>query len=261
MSLFSANAFKNKKIIISGGAGDIGTAIALGFANAGAAKIALLDRDIVSLNVTAEKVIAVGCECFKVEADLANTNAIEKAVEKIYGYHEKWDILVTTAGIFISGTLADYDIADWDLVMQINLRQVFLLSRLIAKKMMLQKSGKIVHVSSGSVFYGTPGSGPYAASKAAVNHLTQTMAVEWGEHNIQINAVCPTVTQTKFLSSLLNDALHTKMREKLINKIPMKRLLEPSDIVPAVLFLASEGTQMINGAIIPIDGGSRFVST
>ena len=101
----------------------------------------------------------------------------------------------------------------------------------------------------------------YAASKAIVNQLTQTMAVEWGSHNIQVNAICPTVAETKFLEFVKGDERHAKLREKIIARTPQKRLLKPSDIAPLTLLLASDGSEMINGTITLIDGGARLVST
>jgi len=230
-------------------------------ASAGAAQIALLDKNNKQLEIPAKKIEALGCACMSIELDLANPTEIEDTVKLLYSHYPAWDVLVTTAGIYLGGPFTEFAVDDWDLMMKINSRAVFILSKLVAKEMMARKMGKIIHISSGSTFFGTPGSGPYSASKAVVNQLTQTMAVEWGPHNIQINAICPTITQTKFLNFVADDPLHEKMRNKLKSKMPLGRFLETSDIVPAVLFLASEGAQLINGAIIPIDGGSRLVST
>lgn len=259
--VFSKDAFKNKNVAISGGAGDIGMEIAAEFSKAGANKIALLDNDIKQLDNAIHTLKNLGCDAIKIEVDLSDENSIENSVNELYRKSHHWDILITTAGLYIGGTLTDYKLDDWDTLMRINARSVFLLSRLIAKKMIEIGQGKIIHVGSSSTYYGTPGSGAYAASKVVINQLTQTMAVEWGPHNIQVNAICPTVTETKFLKFVAGDTLHEKFREKLKDKMPLKRLLKPSDIAPTVLFLASDGAQFINGAIIPIDGGSRLVST
>jgi len=253
--------FNDKNIIISGGAGDIGMEIAKEFAKAGASKIALLDNDIAGLDEVAKNLSNFNTEILKIEVDLESEESITNAVKTAYDNSDVWHILVTTAGVFIGNTLIDYNVDDWDRLMRVNARSVFILSKLIAPKMIEAGGGKIVHIGSSSVYYGTPGSGGYAASKVVINQLTQTMAVEWGPHNIQVNTICPTVTETKFLNFVAGDALHEKFREKLKSKMPLKRLLQPTDIAPAVLFLASEGSQFINGAIIPLDGGSRLVST
>lgn len=259
--VFSQDAFRNKNIVISGGAGDIGIEIATEFAKTGANKIALLDNNAEQLNKGIDILKALSCDVVGIKVDLADEKSIEKSVKELNSNEDHWDVLVTTAGLFIGGTLTEFKVEDWDSLMKINARAVFIISRLIAKKMIEQGYGKIIHVGSSSTYYGTPGSGAYSASKVIINQLTQTMAVEWGPHNIQVNAICPTVTETKFLKFVAGDLLHEKFREKLKEKMPLKRILKPSDIAPTVLFLASEGAQFINGAIIPIDGGSRLVST
>ncbi len=259
--IFSEDSFKDKNIIISGGAGDIGLEIAKEFAKSGAKRIALLDNNTENLNKSAALLNQQGAVPVDIEVDLLSEKSIQAAVTEIYRRHDQWDILITAAGMFIGGTLTDYKTEDWDTLMNINARSVFILSKLVAENMIKSGHGKIIHIGSGSTYYGTPGSGGYSASKVVINQLTQTMAVEWGPHNIQVNTICPTVTETKFLKFVAGDSLHEKFREKLKEKIPLKRLLQPSDIAPAVLFLASEGSQFINGAIIPIDGGSRLVST
>ncbi len=261
MEIFSNNAFNHKNIIIIGGAGDIGSEIAMQFAMAGAPRVALLDRDKEGLDRTTSQLKNTASEVLQFEINLADEHSIEQTIKNLYIDFKSWNVLVTTAGVFKGGELIDLKADDWDRLMTINARAVFLSSKLVAEKMMEIGGGKIIHVGSSSTYYGTAGSGGYAASKVVINQLTQTMAVEWGPHNIQVNTVCPTVTETKFLGFVAGDALHEKFREKLKTRIPLKRLLKPSDIAPTVLFLSSDGSQLINGAIIPIDGGARWVST
>lgn len=261
MEIFSRDSFNDKNIIIIGGAGDIGAEVAQQFAKAGVKRIALLDKDREGLRQVAHQLKNIKLHILQIEIDLADEVSIQKAIKALYADFKYWNVLVTTAGIFKGGALMDLKADDWDRLMTINARAVFLSTKLVAENMIEIGGGKIIHIGSSSTYYGTPGSGGYAASKAVINQLTQTMAVEWGPHNIQVNTVCPTVTETKFLKFVAGDALHEKFRERLKQRIPLKRLLKPSDIAPTVLFLATEGSQFINGAIIPIDGGSRWVST
>lgn len=260
--LFSKNAFQGKCLVIAGGAGDIAMAIATRFAQAGIAKIALLDKDVAALDKSVAFLKKIGAHAIKIVVDLSDEKSLQKAIKELYQTEqERWDILVTTAGLFIGTPLIDSKLEDLEKLMQINAISVLEVSKLIAKGMISRKYGKIIHIGSSSTYYGTPGSGIYAASKVVVNQLTQTMAIEWGCHNIQVNTVCPTVAETKFLKFVEGDALHAKLREKLKERMPLKRLLKAEDIAPIVLFLASDEAQFINGTIIPVDGGSRLVST
>jgi len=257
--VFSKNAFHDKHIIISGGAGDIGMEIANAFAKAGAKRIALLDIDARGMSEAANKLKKIGCtSVIECEVDLADENEIKEAINKLYHEYTDWNVLATTAGLFVGGPLTEIKGDDWDRLMAVNARAVFLLSRLVAEKMMILGQGKIIHIGSSATYFGTPRNGAYAASKVVINQLTQTMAVEWGPHNIQVNTICPTVAETKFLNYVSGDISHKKLRETLKDKMPLKRLLLPSDIAPLVLFLASDSAQFINGAIIPIDGGTRL---
>ncbi len=258
---FSKEAFKNKHIIISGGAGDIGLEIATEFSNSGAAKIALLDLHAENLEQSLAIFKNRNCEIINVTVDLSDENAVKNKIDLLYESEPVWDILVTAAGAVNMKPLLEQKVETWDFLMSINARSVFVLSTSIAKRMVSQGHGKIIHIGSSSTYFGTPGSGVYAASKAVVNQLTQTMAVEWGMHNIQVNAVCPTVADTKFLKFIGEDKSHERLRNKLKEKMPLHRLLEPADIAPIVLFLASDAAQLINGAIIPVDGGTRLMST
>lgn len=262
LALFAPNTFSNRCAIITGGGGDIASAVALGFAKAGINKIALLDNDEVMLNKSANILTKAGAHAIKVQVDLSNKEELHKSIEDLYREEgETWDILVTTAGLFIGTPLIDSNLDDLDRLMQINALAVLEISKLVAKGMIERQYGKIIHIGSSATYYGTPGSGIYAASKVVVNQLTQTMAVEWGPHNVQVNTVCPTVAETKFLKFVEGDVQHAKLREKLKERMPLKRLLTADDIAPIVLFLASDGAQLINGAIIPVDGGSRLIST
>jgi 2-dehydro-3-deoxy-D-gluconate 5-dehydrogenase len=262
LNLFDSNSFSNKSAIITGGGGDIALAIALELARAGINKIALIDKDESMLNQSATILMKKDIYVVKIQVDLTEKEKLQEAIKNLYRDEgETWDILITAAGLFIGTSLIESNLEDFEKLIHINALHVLEISKLIVKGMIKRQYGKIIHIGSSSTYYGTPGSGIYAASKVIVNQLTQTMAVEWGPHNIQVNAVCPTVTETKFLKFVEGDVQHEKLREKLKERMPLKRLLAVEDIAPIVVFLASDGAQLINGAIIPVDGGSRLVST
>lgn len=116
----------------------------------------------------------------------------------------------------------------------------------------------MINMSSNATFYGTPGSGPYAVSKAGIIQLTKTMAIEWGPSNIQVNAVCPSIVMTPLGKRIWEDPKNATMKQKFIDKIPLKRFANVEEIAPLFLFLASSGSNYINGAIIPIDDGAQY---
>jgi 2-dehydro-3-deoxy-D-gluconate 5-dehydrogenase len=259
--IFSKTAFQNKCAIIAGGGGDIALEIAKNFVISGMKKIALLDLDRGQLQLAAKKLQKFDCQVFEICVDLSNETETTKAIEDLFNKESPWNILITAAGFFIGSLLLEAKISDFERLVKINASAVLHISKLVAEQMIRNGGGKITHIGSSSTYFGTPGSGIYAASKAIVNQLTQTMAVEWGPYNIQVNTICPTVTETKFLELVKGDDRHAKLREKLASKMPQKRLLKPIDIAPLAIFLSSDAAEMINGAIIPIDGGSRLVST
>lgn len=257
MNFDSSLTLAGQYAIVTGSARGIGAEIACAFARAGAT-VALLDCNKTGLLETAEKIKAIGQTALCLEIDLRDTVAIEQTVKKLFNYNPVWNILVNNAATVIRAPLVDFKIEDWDLMMQVNLRAVFVLSRLMAKKMIEQRAGKIINISSNATFYGTPESGPYAASKAAINQLTKTMTIEWGPHNIQINAICPGLTNTPLLQKVWMNPENTARLQKFIDKIPLGRLLEPNEISPLVLFLAGPTSNYINGAMFQIDNGARY---
>ncbi len=242
-----------KYAMITGAAGDIGSEIAQTYAKAGA-YLALIDCDSEGLKKIAKKIK----NCTTILANLREEHSIEQAVKKAYSVHPQWDILVNNAGIVKRGPLLEFNADDWDMIQEVNLRSIFLLSRLVAKKMIAQGGGKIINMSSNATFYGTPGSGPYAVSKAGIIQLTKTMAIEWGSSNIQVNAVCPSIIMTKLGRRIWEDPKNAEMKQKFIDKIPLGRFAEVGEISPLFLFLASSGSNFINGAIIPIDAGAQY---
>ena len=242
--------------LITGGAGDIGVEIARTLAEAGAS-IALLDKNKAGMKKVAEQFKAMDYHCYCLAVDLKDVTAIEQAVEELYNHHPRWNILINNAATVIRAPLLEFKVEDWDLIHQINLRAVFVLSRLMAKRMIEQGSGKIINISSNSTFYGTPQSGPYAASKAGMNQLTKTMAIEWGPHNIQVNAICPGLTNTQLLRKVWDNPQDAELLKKFIHKIPLGRLLEPQEISPLVLFLVGPGANYINGAMFQLDNGAK----
>jgi 2-deoxy-D-gluconate 3-dehydrogenase len=126
----------------------------------------------------------------------------------------------------------------------------------IVPQMIARRAGKVINISSVASFIGTPGLGAYAASKAALNQLTRTMAVEWGPHNIQVNAICPTIVLTEMARQIYWETPENAgMREAKLARIPMGRFAEPREVADVALFLASPAADYMNGVSLPLEGG------
>lgn len=249
-----SEAFSGKYVIVTGAAGGIGSEISRAFSHAGA-QLALIDSNEEGLRKVA---LAIGGNPLLIQVDLGSPQEIEKAISKLIDHHKSWDILVNNAAVVKRGPLLDFSVEDWDTVLQVNLRSIFLLSRGIAKHMIDHGGGKIINISSNATYYGTPGSGPYAVSKAGLNQLTRTMAIEWGQYNIQANAICPSVVMTELGRRIWDAPENKSLKEKMVARIPLGRLAELEEIIPLVLFLAGPGSNYINGEVIGIDDGARF---
>ncbi|WP_158617436.1 SDR family NAD(P)-dependent oxidoreductase [Legionella sp. km772] len=248
---------EGKKAIVTGGSKGLGADIALALAKAGAT-VVILGRDLEGLKKTQALIEQQKGTCFIIQADLHDNQAIIEASKQILRLHPGWDILVNNAGISKASLLLETSAEDWDELYSINLRAVFLLSKYIVPQMIQRKAGKIINISSLGTFYGTPGLGAYSASKAGLNQLTKTMAIEWGRANIQINAICPTVVLTDMGKLIWEDPTRQEMKEKIESRIPLKRFAQPKEISDLVVFLAGPGSDFMNGCIIPIDDGAHL---
>ena len=216
-------------------------------------------RDRSGLEQTAEMVKADGQSCLVIEADLSTTAGAQTAGRTALSSVEHWDILVNNAGVATSQPLLEADPEVWDRTLAVNLRSALVLAQMLVPAMLERRAGKVINVSSIGSFLGTPGLGAYAASKAALNQLTRTMAVEWGPFNVQVNAVCPTVILTDMGHKVWNDPARADERREKEGRIPAGRFGEPQDVAGAVAFLAGPDSDFINGATIPIDGGLLVV--
>jgi 2-deoxy-D-gluconate 3-dehydrogenase len=162
------------------------------------------------------------------------------------------DILVNNAGIARIAPLLETTLADWEETQAVNLRAPLLLAQALAPGMIRQRRGKIINVSSQAGVVGIDGHGAYGASKGGLNMLTKVMACEWGPHNIQCNAVCPTVILTPLGAQVWGDPAKGG---PMLAKIPLRRFGQPIEVADLVLFLASPASDLITGDTILIDGG------
>ncbi len=240
--------FKGKVAVVTGAAQGIGKQIAVDFARRGA-KLALLDLDQGQLDSSVEELSKVTqCESYLV--DVTDIEQLTGVVDKIIDKFLKIDILINNAGITKDGLALRLSENDWDKVLDVNLKGAFLASKIVLKKMLKQRSGKIVNISSIIGIVGNPGQANYSASKAGLIGLTKTLAKEVGPRGININAVAPGYIKTK-----MTDALAEDITGEMLKRIPLGKLGEAKDVASAVVFLSSSLAEYITGQVLVVDGG------
>jgi 2-dehydro-3-deoxy-D-gluconate 5-dehydrogenase len=242
-----------KVALVTGCGPGIGRAVALGLAAAGAdvAATELVDR-LVLAEENAAAVRALGREALVVPLDVTDGDSIAAGVEAVQRHFGHIDVLVNNAGVNIVKPAFDITPEDWDLTHNINLRGLFFVSQAVGRLMAAQGRGKIINVASQFGLVGYPNRATYSASKGGIIALTKTLAVEWAEHHITVNAIAPTYTATVHNTALRDDPAFV---QEYVERIPLGRLGIPEDLVGAVVYLASPSADMVTGQTIAIDGG------
>ena len=238
--------------LVTGGAGGLGRAIARRLCEGGAA-VGL--AELPEFIPQAEEVAAsLGERAMAVPVDVREPATIQAAVEWTVERFGSLDVVVCNAGLNIRKLSLEVTEADWDGVVDVNLRGVFFTAQAGAAQMVRQGTGgKIVCIASIMGLVGTPWHAvAYAASKGGVVNMTRALAVEWAPHNIQVNSVAPTYVETRLTERLLQDE---SFREAVLARTPNHKLATPEQIADAVAFLASRRADMITGVTLPVDGG------
>jgi NAD(P)-dependent dehydrogenase (short-subunit alcohol dehydrogenase family) len=244
-----------RKALVTGASKGIGAEICAVFADAGADIVAVA-RDEAGLAATAAAVRAAGRDCLTVPADLASRDGPVAAGRTALAAWHTIDILVNSAGVALIAPAADLSVADWDTTMAVNLRAPFLLAQTLAPAMIAQRWGKIVNISSQTGVIALPDHAAYASSKGGLNALTKSLCAEWARHNIQVNAICPTVVLTPMGRKVWG--AEEKARP-MIEATPLRRFGEPVEVADLALYLASPAAELVNGAIVMIEGGYSSV--
>jgi 2-deoxy-D-gluconate 3-dehydrogenase len=244
-----------KRALVTGGSRGIGQECARVLAEAGA-DVAILGRDAAALDESAAAVRALGRTCHIISADLHSAEDTRRAAARALDLFGTVDILVNNAGIARIFPLAAMSQQDWDDTLAVNLTAPFVLAQAVVPGMMAQRSGKIINISSQAGVVAIDGHGAYAASKGGLNMLTKVMAAEWGPHNIQVNAVAPTVILTPMGVQVWGDPAKGG---PMLAKIPLGRFGQPVEVADLVLFLASPASDLITGETILIDGGYTVI--
>lgn len=251
MGTIDRMSLHGRKALVTGASKGIGLETCRILAEAGADVIGVARaRD--GLDEAAAAVQQAGRRCLTLTADLADAAAVTDAAGKALAAWGTIDILVNNAGTSKPDSLIGQTVEDWDRIMAVNLRAPWLFARALAPGMIAQKRGKIVNVSSQTSAVALTEHGAYAASKNGLNGLTKVMTAEWAPHNIQSNAVCPTVVMTPMGEQVWSDPAKLG---PLLAKIPAGRVARTVEVCDLILFLASGVSDMINGETIFIDGG------
>jgi len=242
----------NKIALITGSSSGIGKAVAVAFAREGAHLALNYPTESQAQNATEVKntVAALGRGVIAVQADVSKEDQARTLVDETIRAYGRIDILVNNAGIATVSTVGEMPVAMWDEMLAVNLRSVFLCTRLVLPIMYQQNSGKIISTASQLAYKGAPGLSHYCAAKAAIIAFTRSLSLEIGTRNVNANCVGPGATQTPLLSGISEEAI-----EAIRAAIPKGRLATVDDIVPAYVFLASDESRHFVGQCLSPNGG------
>jgi len=235
--------------VVTGAGRGIGRAIALKFAHAGA-DVAVVSRTAENSGKVAEEIRALGRRAWAHAVDVADAAAVNAAAEQILAECGKVDILVNNAGITRDGLLMRMADADWDTVLNTNLKGAFLVTKAFSRAMIKARTGRIINISSVIGLIGNAGQCNYAASKAGLIGFTQSCARELAARGITVNAIAPGFIETD-MTAELNDAL----KAEILKKIPLGTLGQAEDIAAAALYLAGVSGRYVTGQVLTVDGG------
>lgn len=238
-----------KIAVVTGAGSGIGQAIALELAREGCT-VALCGRRIEPLQETARAIEALGRTTHVGSVDVSRGDDVQRFIDEVVQRFGRLDLLVNNAGITRDNLLIRMTEAQWDEVLATNLKGAFLFSKAAARPMMKQRSGCLIQITSIIGLIGNAGQCNYAASKAGLIALTQSMAKELASRNIRVNAVAP-----GFIVSQMTDALPDALRDKMLAEIPLARFGTGADIAKAVVFLASDDASYVTGQVLSVNGG------
>jgi len=240
---------KGKVAIVTGAARGIGEAIAVRLASEGCS-VVVSDINLQGCNQVVERITQAGASAHAVQADMAIPSDAENLVKETLAQYARADILVNNAGITRDNLILRMKEADWDTVLDVNLKGTYNGIKAIARHFIKQRSGKIINIASVVGLIGNAGQANYAASKAGVIGLTKSAAREFGSRSIQVNAVAPGFIETEMTRDLPAGAVNA-----FLDSIPLGRSGTVSDVADAVYFLASPLSDYITGQVIQVDGG------
>lgn len=243
---------EGKTAFVTGAGRGIGRALAIGLAEAGC-DVGLMSRTRSDLEETAEQVQRAGKgKAIILPADLTDREQMEGAISQFVQEAGKLDILVNNAGMNIRTPALEVTEAEWDVIVQTNLKSAFVASQIAAKQMKEQGGGRIINISSVGGHTALRTGVVYGSTKAALIHMTKVLALEWAQYGIQVNAVGPWYFRTSLTEKLLSDEAYLK---DILDRTPLKRVGQLEEVVGPVVFLASDAANYMTGQTLLVDGG------
>jgi NAD(P)-dependent dehydrogenase (short-subunit alcohol dehydrogenase family) len=241
----------NKVAIVTGSQQGIGKAIALELAKEGA-RIVISDLDLEKSRKVTQEIKNIGSEALAIKCDVTKKEEVEKMVKDTVNEFQKIDILVNNAGVVIQKPFVEFTEDDWDFVIGVNLKGVFMVTQAVVKHMIEHKKGKILSIASIAGMIGYLNTSAYGASKAGIIDLTRDLALELASNQINVNAIAPGAIKTKMTEDILEEQ---ETRENLLKNIPWGRVGRPEEIGKAAVFLVSSDSDYITGHTLVVDGG------
>jgi 2-dehydro-3-deoxy-D-gluconate 5-dehydrogenase len=241
-----------KVALVTGAGRGIGERMAISFAEVGA-DLALVSRTTGDLEKVAAQVKALGRRAVIIPADVSDLSTIPAVIDQVISGLGQLDILANVAGVTLRKPVLDANVADWDRVMNTNLRGVYFMTQAVGRVMAAQRHGKIINITSMAAIRGFEQLSIYGMTKAAVGILTQVLGVEWAQYNIQVNGIAPGWVATSMTASRINtpEWRHRWVQEQ----VPQGHFGQPKDIAGIAVYLASAASDFCTGQVFAVDGG------
>ena len=251
MSILERFSLRGKVAVVTGGNRGIGKAIALGFAEAGAA-VAIVARDATKSQEALAQLLATGAKVVAVKADVSERGDLEAMLAAVTDQLGPVDVLVNNAGIGFHADALTLKDSEWSRLFDANLHSVWMASQIVGGQMASRQAGSIINIGSisGFIVNRPQWHSPYGISKAAVHHLTKSLAAEWATKGVRVNAIAPGYVKTEIANTEYED-----YRRYWRDEVPMQRYATPEEIAPTALLLASDAGSFITGSVFVVDGG------